>query len=151
MSGLNFGLLEVDVSATSKMPLVLPGEVDPVVDEQGQEGYLEFLPWDSEEGRKVERDMQRTNVRKGFRLKSAAELRREAEDEDPVDDQVKRIVALITGWHLVGPDKKVIDVAFSKDNAVELFSSPKMAWLRRRAFTYINNERNFMKSGSARS
>lgn len=148
MSKPSFGSLEVDVTATSKMPLILPGEVDPVTDESGVEGYIEFLPWDSDENRQIDRELHVTNVRKGFRQKSVAELRKEAEDEDPVEDQVRRLVALVVGWHLVGPDRKVIEVPFNKENARALFSDPKTAWLRRRAYAYVVNERNFMKGGS---
>ena len=150
MSKLNFGGLAVDVNATSRMPLILPGEIDALVDENGVEGYVEFLPWDSAENRKLDRELHVSAVRKGFRQKSQAELRSEAEKEDPVDDQVKRLVALVAGWHLVGPDNKVIDIPFTKDNARELFSAEEMGWLRRRAFSYVVNERNFMK-GSPKS
>ena len=160
MSDFVFGSMAVDVAASSRMPIVYPGEIDPITDDSGgvdengnprpgKEGYIEFLPWDSDEGRKLDRALHTDVVRKGFRQKSAAELRAEAENADPAEDQVRRLVALCTGWHLVGPDRKVLDVPFSKANAETLFSSPQMAWLRRRAFAYVANERNFMKVSSS--
>lgn len=151
MPEVDFGLLEVDTTSASRMPLVMPGEVDPIVDEDGNEGFLEFLPWDSDEGRKLDRELHRANVRKGFRQKSAVELRKEAEEEDPIEEQVRRLVLLVTDWHLVGPDRKVIPVPFSKENAKALFTSQRTAWMRRRAYAYVMNERNFMKHSSKSS
>ncbi len=143
-----FGSLEVDTASKSKMPIILPGEIDPVQDMNGQDGYIEFLPWDSEPGRKIDRQRNADNVRKGFRQRSRAELRAEAENEDQIDLQAERLAALATGWHLVGPDHQVIDVEFSAANALELFKSPETAWLRRQAWVYVANEANFMKSSS---
>lgn len=148
MSDNPFGALAVDVASTTRMPIILPGEIDPLSDADGKEAYLEFLPWDSEPGRNLDRKRNVEAVRKGFRQKSRAELRKEAEGEDPVADQVERLVALCVGWHLVGPDRQVLAVPFSEANARKLFESPATAWLRRQAWSYVTNEANFMKSSS---
>jgi hypothetical protein len=147
--------LAVDLRSTSRMPIILPGDVDPLTDNTGgadekgnllpgKEAYIEFLPWDSEENRALDRKKHVEGVRKGFRQRSAADLRKEAEDEDPVEEQVERLVTLATGWHLVGPDRAVINVPFTKENARKLFSDAGFGWLRRRAYSYVVNERNFM-------
>lgn len=138
--------LAVDVSSPVRMPLILPNEVDPIADEDGTQGYLEFLPLDSDESRKLDRRNHVETVKKGFRQRSMADMRKEAEAEDPVEQQVDRLVALITGWHLVGPDRKQITLPFSKENARKLFENPKFGWLRRRAYGWVLNEANFMKS-----
>jgi len=143
-----FGSLSVDTASKSKMPIILPGEIDPVQDESGKEGYIEFLPWDSEPGRAIDRQRNVEAVRKGFRQRSRAELRAEAEGEDQIDLQAERLAALATGWHLVGADRQVIDVEFSPSNALELFKSPETAWLRRQSWVYVANEANFMKNSS---
>ena len=143
-----FGSLSVDTASKSKMPIILPGEIDPVQDESGKEGYIEFLPWDSEPGRAIDRQRNVEAVRKGFRQRSRAELRAEAEGEDQIDLQAERLAALATGWHLVGADRQVIDVEFSPSNALELFRSPETAWLRRQSWVYVANEANFMKNSS---
>jgi hypothetical protein len=143
-----FGALAVATDARSKMPIILPGEIDPAIDDDGKEGFIEFLPWDSDPGREVDKKRRIENVRKGFRQRSRAELRAEAENEDQTEFQAERLAALATSWHLVGPDKKVIDVPFSKENALELFSSPETAWLLRQAWVFVANEANFMKSSA---
>jgi hypothetical protein len=146
-----FGNLGVATDKPSRMPIVLPGEIDPLTDDDGNESYIEFLPWDSEPGRKFDQAQQREQVRKGFRQRSRAELRTEAESIDLVKDQAERLAELATGWHLVDIDRKAIDTPFSKANALELFMSPELGWLRRQAWTYIGNESNFMNSSSGNS
>jgi hypothetical protein len=143
-----FGSLAVDPSSTSKMPVILPGEIDTLKDESGQESYIEFLPWDSEPGRALDRKQNSQARLNGFRQRSRAELLAEAESVDNVTDQAERLSALATGWHLVGVDRRVIDVEFSKANALELFKSPETAWIRRQAWVFVANEANFMKNVS---
>jgi len=143
-----FGSLSVDTASKSKMPIILPGEIDPVQDEAGKEGYIEFLPWDSEPGRAFDRKQNSQARRNGFRQRSRAELLAEAESTDIVVEQAERLAALATGWHLVGADRQVIDVEFSPSNALELFKSPETAWLRRQSWVYVANEANFMKNSS---
>ena len=146
-----FGNLGVVTDKPSRMTIVLPGELDSLVDEDGNEAYIEFLPWDSEPGRKFDQAQQREQVRKGFRQRSRAELRNEAENIDLVKDQAERLAALATGWHLVDLDRKPIDLKFSKADALDLFTSPELGWLRRQAWTYVGNETNFMPGSSKNS
>ncbi len=148
MSFAKFGSLAVDTASKSKMSIILPGDIDPVTDEAGNEAYIEFLPWDSEPGRAIDRKRNIENVRKGFRQRSRAELRAEAESEDQVELQAERLAALATGWHLVGTDRQEIDVDFNPSNALELFKSPETAWLRRQAWVYVANEANFMRNSA---
>jgi hypothetical protein len=143
-----FGKLSVITDKPSRMPIVLPGEIDPLLDEQGNEAYLEFLAWDSEPGRKFDQEQSRETVRKGFRQRSRAELRAEAENIDLIKDQAERLAVLITGWHLVNPDHTVIDTPFSKADALGMFMSPGLGWLRRQAWVYVGNETNFMQRSS---
>jgi hypothetical protein len=146
-----FGKLGVATDKPSRMQIVLPGEIDPLVDEDGAEAYIEFLPWDSEPGRKFDQEQQREQVRKGFRQRSRADLRAEAESVDLIKDQAERLVALATGWHLVDIDRKPIDTPFSRANALDLFMAPELGWLRRQAWTYVGNETNFMQRSSKTS
>lgn len=148
MSDDPFAALSVDVEASFRMPIILPDTIEPLKDVDGNESYIAFLAWDSEEGRKLDKIQTRDNIRRGFRQRSRAELLAEAEKEDPIETQVDRLTALATGWHLVNPDKTVIDLPFSKEAARKLFANPKTAWLRRQAWTWVNNEANFMRSSS---
>jgi hypothetical protein len=146
-----FGALGVETGKPSRMSIVLPGDIEPLKDEQGREAYIDFLPWDSEPGRKFDQEQQRDQVRKGFRQRSQAEQRADLENADIIKAQADRLAVLATGWHLVDPDGNAIDVPFSKSNALELFMTPELGWLRRNAWTYIGSERNFMKRSSKAS
>lgn len=146
-----FGKIGVDTKSTSRMEIILPGEIDPIADKNGKVAYIEFLPWDSEPGRKFDREQQTDVVRKGFRSRSRAELRDEAEKADQVLDQAKRLSVLAVGWYLLDPAGNEIDVPFSVDAARELFTEPETAWLRRQAWVYVSNEANFMKSSAKSS
>ena len=81
-----FGNLGVATDKPSRMPIILPGEIDPLLDEHGNEAYIDFLPWDSEPGRKFDQEQQREQVRKGFRQRSRAEQRAELENLDQIKD-----------------------------------------------------------------
>jgi hypothetical protein len=146
-----FGHLGVATDKPSRMPIVLPGEIDPLVDEHGNEAYLEFLPWDSEPGRKFDQEQQRDLVRKGFRQRSKAEQRADLENADQIKEQAERLAVLATGWHLVDLDRTAIETPFTKANALELFTTPELGWLRRQAWTYVGNETNFMQRSSRNS
>lgn len=143
-----FGALAIDTTVTSRMPLLLPGDVDPITDEADQVGYIEFLPWDAKPGRDFDAKRNRENIGKGFRAKSRAELLAEAQNEDQAAITAQRVALLVTGWHLVGPDRKVIDLPFSPENVADLFTDPETAWIRRAAVAYVQNEANFMKRSS---
>jgi hypothetical protein len=154
-----FAAIGVNTSASRRMEIILPGEIDPMTDNTGgvddkgkrlpgKVAYIEFLPWDSEPGRAFDRLKTTEAVRKGFRQRSRAELRAEAENEDMAADQAQRLAALAVGWYLVAPGGEPIGVEFSKENALDLFSDPATAWIRRQAWVYVGNEANFMTSSS---
>lgn len=145
-----FGNLGV-AAKPSRMSIILPGEVDPLLDVDGNEAYIDFLPWDSEPGRRLDQEQQRELAKKGFRQRSRAEMRADAENIDLIKDQAERLAALATGWHLVDVDRSVIDVPFSGANALELFMEPTLGWLRRQAWIYVSSEQNFMLRSSKNS
>ena len=147
-----FSELGVVTDKPSRMTIIAPGEVDPLIDENGTEAYIDFLPWDSEAGRKFEQDQQRENVRKGFRQRSRAELRADMENVDQTRLQAERLAALATGWYLLDFDGKPLpDMDFSKATALELFSAPALGWLHRQSWVFVGNERNFMPRSSKTS
>lgn len=143
-----FGSLGVVTDQPVKMPIVLPGDVDPLVDQDGREAYIAFLPWDSDEGRKFDAAQQRDVVRKGFRQKSRAELLADAENADAVKEQAARLTALAAGWHLVDANGAALNLPFTPENAFELFTAAEMGWLRRAAWVFVVNEANFMRRSS---
>jgi hypothetical protein len=147
-----FGKLGVTTDKPSRMTIIAPGEVDPLIDKDGNEAYIDFLPWDSEAGRKFDQDQQREQVRKGFRQRSRAEQRADLESIDQIKAQAERLAALTTGWYLLDFDGQPLpDMDFSKATALELFSAPELGWLHRQAWVFVGNERNFMKGSSKTS
>ncbi|MPZ41600.1 MAG: hypothetical protein GEU95_26855 [Rhizobiales bacterium] len=139
-----FGALEADNETPGRMDILHPGTEDVIRDHQGNAAYLEILSPDSEPARKVDLARNRAVVRK---LRSGRN--RDVGDEDPIEDQVEKLVAVTVGWNLIDPKtRERMDVPFSKENARKLFSNPRLGWLRRQAFTYHNNEANFMQGSS---
>ena len=146
-----FGSLSIDVVTPSRMFIELP-DGSMIKDNQGREAYIDFLPLDSEPGRKYDQEQNREFVRKGFRQRSKAEQRAEIESLDTIKIESDKLTALVTGWHLVDIDGTVLtEPAFSKDNAHAMFMDPGMGWLRRQCWTFVSSERNFMKGSSKTS
>jgi len=147
-----FSELGVVTDKPSRMTIIAPGEVDPLIDEKGTEAYIDFLPWDSEAGRRFEQDQQRELVRKNFKQRSRAEQRADVENLDQTRVQAEKLAALATGWYLLDFDGKPLeDMDFSKATALELFSAPALGWLHRQSWVFVSNERNFMKRSSKTS
>jgi len=138
--------LSINVESGIRMPIIYPGMTDPLVDEAGNEGYLELLSKDSAPGRKFFRKLQNTAVKKmwrsGGRLKGL-------DDEDAVEIEVDKLVVLMTGWHLVTPDGKAINTPFNEANVRKVMSLDGMAWLREAALAFADNAANFTKASSA--
>ena len=143
-----FGSLAVNVSTAVKMPIILPGHIEPATDAQGRQAYIEFLPWDSEPGRALDRKRQVEGARKVVQPRSRAEVLKDLENEDAAQEQAERLSVLAAGWHLVGADKEVIELPFNAANARDLFTEPETAWLRRQAWVFVTSEANFMKGSS---
>ena len=147
-----FGELGVVTDKPSRMTIIAPGEVDPLIDEKGNEAYIDFLPWDSEAGRRFDQEQQRELVRKNFKQRSRTEQRADLENADNTRLQAERLAALATGWYLLDFDGKPLpDMEFSKATALELFSAPALGWLHRQSWVFVGNERNFMRRSSKTS
>lgn len=144
-----FGNLGVEIDKPARM-FIKPNEIDTLFDTEGNPAYIDFLPVNSEPGRKLDQKQQREQVRKLWQRNREAQ-RTELENADTIKDQAERLAALATGWHLVDYDGSVIDFKFSHANALELFSDQSMDWLRRRAWVWLNDETNFMPRSSKNS
>lgn len=135
-----FAALGANIDAPSRMELTDGNDVV-IRDKDGNPAYIDMLSPDSEPARAVDRQ-----VGKAFTRKIRTGKAREVDDEDPIETQVEKLVAVTTGWSLVDPaTRERLDVPFSPANARALYSSPKTGWIRRRAWTYHNNEANFMQ------
>lgn len=140
---MKLGALEkvaADTEAATRMIVVDPDSRQVLKCADGKECYIDFLSVDSETGRRLER--QRTTAQLA-KLRSGRNRRAEEEDADMIKLQAETCAALATGWYF-GDDAD----PFSKDAALDLFSNPKYAWLRRDSFVYVNETANFIKSSS---
>lgn len=137
-----FAAMGINVSEGVRMPIIYPGDDVPVKDASEKIGYLALLSFDSDVGRKLTKqagvDVRRKVMQGGVI----------ADEVDAERRNIEAVATLTTGWHLVAPDGSVIDVPFSREAAIEFYSDPAMAWLLRRALTFVSVDANFMKRSS---
>ncbi len=141
----------LDVTTPARMTLIDVETERPMMAETGEldanqkpviaECYIDFMSPDSEAGRKLDRI--RTSA--AFR-KMRSGRNRIDDDDDPIDLQVETLCALATGWFF-GHDAD----SFSKEAAATLFGDPEFAWLRKKAYTFVYAEINFIKRSSKSS
>lgn len=136
-----FAALAAVVDAPSRMELKAPGSDEVIRDAKGNPAYIDMLSPDSASALAIDRANTRSTRRK-LRTGNAADL----DDEDFIEDQVDKLVAVTVGWYLVNPaTKEPFDVPFSKEAARQLYADAGMGWVRRRAWAFHNNEANFMQ------
>lgn len=140
----DFLLLGLNVSTPEMLVLIYPGTGDPLADMDGKKAYLELLSEDSEAGREFDRQRSRETLqraRKGGGVSSVM-------NEDPFSESLDRILALLTGWYLVAPDKNPIDMPFTKENARKVLSHPSTQWMLKQAVAFVRDGRNFILRSS---
>lgn len=138
-----FAGLGINVDKAVRMPIVYPGQEEPLKDNDGKEAYLELLAEDSAPGRQFEKKLTTRAVN---RVRAGG---RRTFDEDPTEFQIDKVTALLVGWYLVQPNgEPVTDYPFSQENARALISAPEMAWLRKQAMAFVSDNANFTKASS---
>lgn len=136
-----FGALAAKTSATYRVQIIDPLESTPIVDKDGKSAFIEVMSNDSETARTFDRENGKRVDRKML-----AGRTNELLDDDPLARNAQRMAKLTVNWYLVDPEtKEQIDVPFSEENAVELYSSPDTAWLYRQAVVGSGNLANFMQ------
>lgn len=150
-----FGALTDRLVETSRMPLLDVATGEPIKDKNGNEAYIEFMSNDSETARKFDKQLYNRALRvqrNGFRPSQAPA------DEDPAEEQIERLLALVTGWYLVDPEsREPIEIkgadeqplpngGFTKENARDLFQQWPGA--RKQAIIWITTEANFIRRSS---
>lgn len=139
MSG-KFAALELSVDNPSRMTIVHPTTRQPLRDAEGKPAYIELYSADSEIRRKHDRAVARRRLAMRGRGKiTPEELEAEA---------VELLAALTTGWHLLDLAGDVVDVAFTPENARELYAATKMTWLREQVDEYVGDRGNFSGASS---
>jgi len=142
-----FSALATNTSDAFKMPIIDPLTDAVLTDKDGKQAFLSLLSADSDAGREIDRKQNLQQIRK---LRSGRNL--QDDGDDLTDGQIEKLVALTVGWYLVDPASgEALDVPFSKENAVEFYNDPGMAYLRKQAWVFVNTAGNFIKRSSKAS
>jgi len=135
-----FSGLELEVEQPFRLILLHPITRQPLRNGDGREAYIDHYSADSEIARKHQRAVQRRRLAMRGRLKiTPEELEAEATEV---------LAALTVGWHLVGLKGDPIDTPFTTENARELYSDPRVAWLREQLDESAADRANFSKGSS---
>lgn len=137
-----FGGLSANISDAFKMPIISPVTDAPLKDKDGKEAFIELLSADSDIGRRIDRERTTALTKRQLRGKIAGAA------DNAIEQNYATIASLTRGWYLLDLAGNPIDVAFSEQNALELYSSPETAWIYRQAFVAVNEVANFIKSSS---
>jgi len=106
---------------------------------QPLDGWLDLLSFDSEVARQYDIEIARKNIQQ-----RVTRVTPEMQEEQAIG----RLAALTTGWKLVGLDGSPLDVPFNAKNAVELYASNGMKWLREQAAVWVTDRANFTGASS---
>ena len=132
-----FDALELAVDQPSRMTIHHPVTGQPLKDSEGNDAYMDLLSLDSDKAKAYERKLNTSRLAQRVRQSITAE-QLEAE-------HVARLACLCTGWRLLTLDGSPLEVPHSEQNASELFSNNRMAWLKEQVEAFLATRANFMK------
>jgi hypothetical protein len=133
------GALCLETDRPYKVPLVYPGTEEVIKDKEGREAYIEVRSFDSAEAMGFDRERRIELNRKAVRGKLNQEV-----EQDPLDEQMRKLASLTMSWHLVDPvTRETIDLPCTSENALEIYKYPKLHWIYRRALGGALDEGNF--------
>lgn len=135
-----FAGLEIETEKPQRMVLLHPTSRQPLRDRDGKEAFIDLFSADSEQARRHNRAVQRRRLAMRNRVKITPE---ELEGE-----AIDLLSSLTTDWHLVTLAGEHIDIPFSLENARELYSEPKLAWIREQVDEFAADRGNFTQSSS---
>ncbi|MEH2508694.1 hypothetical protein V1291_000048 [Nitrobacteraceae bacterium AZCC 1564] len=142
-----FAALAADVSQTHRVELIDQITDKPIVDKAGNKAFIEIYSTDSPQGLAFDKEQ-----RAAFRRKAMKSRNGVAEPPDQLDENIQKAAVLTKSWHLVDPStSEVIDVPCTRENAIELYSSPGMNWLFVQVWVATTDAANFMKRSSQTS
>lgn len=130
-----FEKISLSVDVPKKMVLKHPATGLALVDKDGNEAYLELLSSNSAKGKAFETAM--LNARFENR-----EVKLTAEQLEA--QRVDQLVALTTGWYLVGFDGEPMGVAFTPDNVKKFYTTPGCAGWKEKATAFVEQDKNFI-------
>lgn len=141
-----FDALHLEVDKPARMTVMLPGMPQPLCDTAGEPAWIDLLSHDSIaaqqfDDRQAEMMLQKRQASPGY-IPPPIEARRQL---------VERAAALTVGWRLLGLDGSALDVAFSREAAIELYGDHRMQWLFDQVVTHLHRRQNFMPAKSSAS
>lgn len=135
-----FDALALPVDATGRMVIKHPTTGATLRDRDGKEAYIDLYSGDSEVAERQRRAI--TNDRLSMRN------RNKITSERLESEGLELLVALTTGWNLVALDGSPIDLAFSPQEARNLYGDRRMRWLREQVDEFTADRANFVKASS---
>lgn len=141
MSSKFAGLSAAGVADTFNVVLISPETDLSIKDKAGKESYIEVMSQDSDVARAFNLERSKSVNRKVYGGRG-----QELMDEDDLTIGIARMARLSRGWYLVDPaTKEPIDVEFSEENAIELYTATDTHWIYRQAVVGSAALRNFMR------
>lgn len=142
-----FAALAADVSDTYRVEIIDQVTDDILRDKDGNACYIDVLSTDSEVGRAFDTESRKRTFRSARKSRTGM-----PDDIDQLEENHQKLAKLTRGWYLVDPStREPMDVPYSPQDALELYSEPGMNWLYVQVWAGAANAGNFMKRPSKTS
>ncbi len=128
-----FDTLALPTDRSARLLLIHPVTRAPLTDEAGEQGWIEFYSWESEQAQAHR--LARDNAQR--------KLGREFTAEEEWEDMGQMLARLTRAWHLVGLDGRAIAAPCSFDLAAGAYNATGLRWLRNAAIAFLNVTGNF--------
>lgn len=136
-----FSGMALAVDKPSRMTIVHPATLQPIVNGDGEVAYVDVFSMDSELARKHRRSSTQVRIdqasKSGRARLNAGQL--ESEEVDILAD-------LTAGWRLISLDGSDIDIECTAQNARDLYGDPGTAWLFEQVNEFARSRENFSKA-----
>jgi len=140
-----FEALALAVDEPARMTIVHPGTGASLCI-QGDEKSVAYIDVYSADSDIAKTHHRRYGQKRLDALQRKRKLNTKVEEYEEAD--IELLVALTSGWRLIGLDGAPLDVEFSADNARELYSTQAFAWLRDQVNEFSADRGNFSKASS---
>jgi hypothetical protein len=130
-----FGKLGLPVDVPKRMEIINPLTGEPLVDKAGNAAFIDLFSSDSNRARAYARNVTQRRLDQSKRVGiTAAAIE---------NDEIGMLAELTKGWHLVDFDHEPIGVAFTTQDARELYAQAEMNWLVEQVQAFCGRRANF--------
>lgn len=134
MAGKFSGLATSD--APARMTVIHPSTGEPLKrNDTGEECWIEAHPSDGKRGAAIDAELLTRRLRRRVQGTITA--------NEVEKGTVAKLAMLTTGWSLALLDGTPIDVPYSEEDAIELYSMDNGRWLRNQLATFVGELGNF--------